>query len=634
MNKKLLLFVAFMAFTSFFAQKKIDYTIDNIPDYLLIDKDYIVVERNQNVDLKSQNIFRNNQSDLFLILNKKGLNKMDFSVYYDKLTSVRSLELKIYDKGGVLVKTYKSKDFRDHSVADGFSIFTDHRLKNMEVDHNQFPFFIKFDYETEEESTISLPRFIPFENAEENVYKVRFSLIYPEGFNIHRAEQNLEAYKIKSDIEGNKISYSAENLISPVYEELNTRYPDLLPVVHFSNNTFSLGNLKGTANNWNEFGKWYYKNMLEGADELPASTVQKMKELTKNAKSDIEKAKLIFDYVQNNTRYISIQKGIGGWKPFSAKEVDKLGYGDCKALTNYTKALLQAVGVTSYYTVIHASDNIVNIKENVISLQGNHVILTLPTPEGNIYLECTSQRIPFGYLGSSTINRTALAIHPEGTTFVKTQSFEGKTNELKGNFIIDLTNIEKVNSTVSFENKGVFYNSIYGLNTSKREEVYQYIQNILYTLKNFNLVNFDLKNDKETITYYEKYDIESSAIGSRTGNDYLVSVNPYFQLVNEPKHYRSRKTNFYIERDKDFDLTFEYLLPENYILSFAPEPFQIESKFGNYNLDIKLSDNKIIVTEKLTLHSGDFAKEDYGQYRKFMTDVALRDNSKFILTQK
>ena len=58
-----------------------------------------------------------------------------------------------------------------------------------------------------------------------------------------------------------------------------------------------------------------------------------------NETDPIEKAKIVYKYMQEKTRYISVQVGIGGFKPMLAKDVDRLGYGDCKALSNYTKAL-------------------------------------------------------------------------------------------------------------------------------------------------------------------------------------------------------------------------------------------------------------------------------------------------------
>jgi len=91
-----------------------------------------------------------------------------------------------------------------------------------------------------------------------------------------------------------------------------------------------------------------------------------------------KKAKAIYEYVQNNTRYISVQIGLGGWKPISAKEVDDKKYGDCKGLTNYTKALLNLVDIESNYCVVYSGSEIQDISEDFTSMQGNHVILNIP----------------------------------------------------------------------------------------------------------------------------------------------------------------------------------------------------------------------------------------------------------------
>ena len=91
-----------------------------------------------------------------------------------------------------------------------------------------------------------------------------------------------------------------------------------------------------------------------------------------------EKAKIIYNYVQSKTRYVIIQLGIGSWKPMIVKDVDKLGYGDCKALTNYTRVLLENVGVSSFFTVIYGDSNKRDFDKDFVSIQGNHVILSIP----------------------------------------------------------------------------------------------------------------------------------------------------------------------------------------------------------------------------------------------------------------
>ena len=118
--------------------------------------------------------------------------------------------------------------------------------------------------------------------------------------------------------------------------------------------------------------------------------------------------------MQDNTRYISVQYGIGGWEPENAMAVDQLGYGDCKALTNYTMALLKTQGIDSYYTVLYGGVKR-DMNPEFTMMQGNHAILNVPTEDStDIWLECTSQTNPFNYLGDFTDDRYALRIGENG----------------------------------------------------------------------------------------------------------------------------------------------------------------------------------------------------------------------------
>ena len=93
-------------------------------------------------------------------------------------------------------------------------------------------------------------------------------------------------------------------------------------------------------NTWEGFGK-FISELLKGRDVLPDDIKVKVHQLTDQLKDDKQKVYVLYDFLQKNTRYISIQLGIGGWQPFDAKYVAAKRYGDCKALSNYMVALLK-----------------------------------------------------------------------------------------------------------------------------------------------------------------------------------------------------------------------------------------------------------------------------------------------------
>ncbi len=151
------------------------------------------------------------------------------------------------------------------------------------------------------------------------------------------------------------------------------------------------------SRNWNELGKFIIY-LIADKDVLPAETLTTLKELIKNCPDRNSKIKAVYNYMQKRTRYVGVQIGIGGWQPIPAEYVDKKGYGDCKGLVNCTRAMLKAVGITSYYTLVNAGKNASPLITGFPCNHFNHIILCVPGPNDTTWLECTSQQQAYGFL--------------------------------------------------------------------------------------------------------------------------------------------------------------------------------------------------------------------------------------------
>src|SRR5690606_38393751 len=145
-NIIMLISLVSLHFTNY-AQKRIDVKQYIIPEAFTKDVGYVTVDRKEAIEVVNQNNLQEKVYETLLILNQSGVDQDNYTVYYSQLAKIKSIQLRVYNANGDLLKHYKEKDFRDISVADGFSLFTDGRLKTIDINQYSFPLYTIFEYE-------------------------------------------------------------------------------------------------------------------------------------------------------------------------------------------------------------------------------------------------------------------------------------------------------------------------------------------------------------------------------------------------------------------------------------------------------------------------------------------------------
>ena len=623
--KSTLLFLFFS--TTFIAQDNLALSFLNTE--LTDNANAIIRENSVEIIVESIDKIIYKEHRVVTVLNEKGSGSTGAVAYYDDGREIKKIEAVIYNNFGHEIKTVKKRDFEDVSVADGFSIFNDNRAMYLDYIPNSYPYTVDFTLETVNTNTAFIPSWFPLESYNVSTEFSNYKIINNTDIEIAVKEINLEDYGVEKLSDYN---YKIENIPAISREAFSPSFSKIVPSVKFTLKNFSMLGVEGINNNWQDFGKWMDDKLLSDTQELPEAVKSEITELTKEAKTPIEKAKIVYNYMQNKTRYISIQVGIGGWKPMLAEDVDRLGYGDCKGLSNYTKALLDYVGVTSYYTVVYGDSDLRNIDSDFSSLQGNHAILSIPNEDEYITLECTSQTSPFGYIANFTDDRDVLILTPEGGKIIHTKSYSPKENKQTTIATVNINQTGSFEAKVNIKTQGTQYKRYERLETQTEKENILHYKNYFDNIKNLKVDNFSLKNDKELVVFEEDLKLSASKYTTKAGDRLLFSPNIFNVMSYVPPRYKKRQMPFEIDRGfYDVD-EYKIKLPDNIKVEAMLEPIEVKNQFGTYKASITVNDENILVYKReFLINKGEYKKEDYENYRQFRLDVAKCDKSKMVL---
>lgn len=615
--------------------QKSEHSALTIADSLKENANAVVRLDQMDITIASQRSMNIKTQRIVTVLNQKGLENIEAYQHYDKSVGVRNIEAIVYDIFGSEIKKIKRKDFKDQSAVSGSTLFSDSRVLFLDYTPISYPFTIIYNSEVETSNTAFIPRWYFLGNYNVSVQQCVLNVSFPNNLGFKKKEFQFSDFDIKKTLDTDtKLSYTANNILARKAEDYSPSAGDLFPKVMMGLEKFHLEGFDGTATTWEAFGKWYGEKILTGTTILPEETKVKIKTLVGDEKDPVKKAKIIYDYVQKKSRYVNIAIGIGGWKPMLASDVDRLGYGDCKALSNYTRALLQLVDVPSYNTILYGDPYKSNIQSDFVSMQGNHMILAIPNGNNYIWLECTSQDDPFGYQGTFTDDRDVLVIKPEGGEIVRTKIYEDKDNSQhdKGTYTIDENG--NFSGSISISSQGSQYNSKAMLENMQPTDKEAHYKKYWNNINNIKLGKINFTNDKENVRFSEDVQLSAIEYGAVSGNKMMFVVDAFNQNSENVKRIRNRKNPFQIQRGYLDTDEIEINLPTGFSIEFMPQNFELKGKFGEYKTEIiKKDNNKLLYKRSIFVNKGKYSNKEYDEYRLFIEQVSRNDNAKIILTK-
>lgn len=563
------------------------------------------------------------------IHNKHGFDHAYFTEWTSPQRRINRVQIEIFDAHGKRIKKYNKMDLVDMANSASYEV-VDTRVLAFKPQYQNYPFRITTYTEKTLKGFIGLPSWMPRNEFHMAVKEARLKLDISNEIPVRMFEKNLEIDEI-TQVENRTIyEWKVQNLAAVEDTGDIRNFRNIQSKVIVAPKRFRYDGYQGNLESWEAFGNWYLQ-LNQNRNNLTSETKAFLRKIPKD---DVqETVSLIYEFMQSRTRYISIQLGIGGFQTMPALEVDENGYGDCKALTNYMKSMLQYVQIPSNYVLVKAGRNKKDVIKEFPSSQFNHVFLGIPIEQDTIFLECTSQSQPFNYLGDFTDDRNVLWVEQDNSKIIRTPVYDESYNREYAVASINLNDDGSGLLQVHKTHEGFFsdFYDYYLHRTSEQLESQHYDQ---FSYPDFKIQEVKIKpREKSYPRYQRNFELLVNNLTRSTRGRLIIPANLLEPLnryleVDQIDGFARVKRGFSIVDSVTVNIPADHFLPE------IPEDVEISNSFGSYRFITKRTPKGLAYKREIVIFKGEYTEDTFDEFHHFYKEIKRNDRRKIISQTK
>lgn len=404
------------------------------------------------------------------------------------------------------------------------------------------------------------------------------------------------------------VRYTAEDIPALRGEARMPGGTEILPYLHVS-----------TYTSWEEMGRFYWgliRDQLH-ADEALKATVH---ELVKDAPDLETKVRRIHDWVLDNTRYVGLEFGIHGFKPYRVVDIVKRGFGDCKDKAALLYAMFREAGIESDIVLIRTRRNGA-IEDAPASLSVfDHAIAYVR--ELDLYLDGTAEHSGLRELPSEDQGTTVLHVAEDRVEHRYTPVDRADRNITAREVELELAADGSASFNVLERVKGIDAASLrsqYQAEGTRRERLERRAQGY-YTgakLESFEVSDvFDRNRPVEL-----RYRGEAPQVANASGDELRLRATSIGSLgrILAPSARREHPLDLGIP--SIYEERIRVSIPKGKAVLSLPDAAEIKSEFGEFRLSARELEGVVEIELSLRFDKDKIPTDAYAAFRAWIEEV-------------
>jgi hypothetical protein len=359
--------------------------------------------------------------------------------------------------------------------------------------------------------------------------------------------------------------------------------------------------------------------------------------LVEGKKTETEKAKSIYKWVQQHIKYVAFEAGLEGFKPRQAAEVCSKRYGDCKDMSSIITQMLRMASVKAYYTWIGTRDIPYKYSELPLPIVDNHMISAANINNEWIFLDGTDPHAKYGVPPSSIQNKEALvAINDKEYKVITIPVTDAPKSGIIDSTFISFTP-DGIKGTEKVDYFGYFGEDIYNTLLYRDEnETRDFVKTKMGKGSNkFILGNYKINEvnpDENILNITADFDIPG--LGKKVGNEYYINLN--LEKLFENQVIDTAKRKIPIEHDYKYVLKQYHILqiPDGYTVTYQPKNFSFENDLVALKIQYEVKGGKIIACQELHNKNLLVQPDKFAEWNKAAKAAALQYKEQVVLEKK
>lgn len=378
-----------------------------------------------------------------------------------------------------------------------------------------------------------------------------------------------------------------------------------------------------TFDSWQTMGSWYW-GFIKDQFDSDEETRRLARRITENAKTDADKVRAVYGWVVKKTRYVALEFGIYGYKPYRAVQTVARGWGDCKDKATAIVTLLKSLGIDATIVILRTQMR-GGFDSKIASLAPfDHAIAYVPSLD--LYLDGTAEGVGSRELPVMDRGALALRIH-EGKPLLVRLPERGVAEDL---YKREMTATLEADGSGQIEMHSVVSGSVapefrhsYEAEATRRERLTSEMGNefpgltLLPGAAGFTAEGLD-DIEKDVVLDVRG---KTPELARRENGRLSLSATPGVRLSPSYAALSQRQYEVRLLGVPNYDYTYVLKLPAGHVVVAGPETKKGSGPFGEYSVEVEMQPNRVTVHSKLKLSKQRIKPNEYSKFREFCAEV-------------